>query len=145
MVVSDSQVTVSNSIVWYNTPRQIALRGNSDLSVTYCSVEGGWSDAGNLDTDPLFADMGHWADPDSPKTEVDPSQPNAIWVTGDYHLRSRTGRWDPQTQTWVQDNVTSPCVDTGDPAAPIGDEPMPHGGITNMGAYGGTAQASLGQ
>jgi len=38
--------------------------------------------------------------------------------------------------------VTSPCIDAGDPNSPIGYEPFPNGGIINMGAYGGTAQAS---
>jgi hypothetical protein len=39
--------------------------------------------------------------------------------------------------------VTSPCIDAGDPASPIGQEPFPNGGRINMGAYGGTAEASL--
>jgi hypothetical protein len=64
------------------------------------------------------------------------------WVDGDYHLKSQAGRWDSNSQTWVKDNVTSPCIDAGDPAAPIGDEPFPNGGIINIGAYGGTAEAS---
>lgn len=40
------------------------------------------------------------------------------------------------------DDVTSPCIDAGDPNSPVGDEPMPNGGRVNMGAYGGTAEAS---
>jgi len=43
----------------------------------------------------------------------------------------------------VIDDVTSPCLDAGDPNNPIGDEPFPNGWIINMGAYGGTAEASL--
>ena len=58
-------------------------------------------------------------------------------------MKSQAGRWDPNGQTWVQDNVTSPCIDKGDPVSPVGDEPIPNGGIINMGAYGGTAQASM--
>jgi len=42
----------------------------------------------------------------------------------------------------VQDDVTSPCIDAGDPSSPIGFEPFPNGGRINMGAYGGTAEAS---
>ncbi|MHC4569214.1 MAG: MBL fold metallo-hydrolase, partial [Planctomycetota bacterium] len=53
------------------------------------------------------------------------------------------GRWDSNSQTWVQDEVTSPCIDAGDPNSPIGDEPDPNGGIINIGAYGGTWQASM--
>ena len=40
------------------------------------------------------------------------------------------------------DDVTSLCIDAGDPNSPIGDEPFPNGGIINMGAYGGTGEAS---
>ncbi|MHC4740911.1 MAG: hypothetical protein ACYS8Z_03305 [Planctomycetota bacterium] len=39
------------------------------------------------------------------------------------------------------DEMTSPCIDAGDPMSPIGYEPFPNGGIINMGAYGGTAEA----
>ncbi|MGD2095402.1 MAG: hypothetical protein PVH77_10380 [Phycisphaerales bacterium] len=33
-------------------------------------------------------------------------------------------------------------VDAGDPNSPVGDEPLPNGGVINMGAYGGTREAS---
>ncbi|MFC1783802.1 hypothetical protein ACFL02_09505 [Planctomycetota bacterium] len=59
----------------------------------------------------------------------------------DYHLKSEAGRFDPN-QTWIIDNVTSPCIDAGDPVDGVGDEPQPHGDRINIGAYGGTAQAS---
>jgi hypothetical protein len=75
---------------------------------------------GNIDTDPLFAD------------------PN----NGDYHLKSQAGRFDPNRQSWVIDDVTSPCIDAGDPNSRIGTEPFPNGGVINMGAYGGTTEAS---
>jgi len=42
----------------------------------------------------------------------------------------------------VIDDVTSPCIDAGDPMTPIGLELFPNGGIINMGAYGETAEAS---
>ena len=65
-----------------------------------------------------------------------------FWVEGDYHLKSQAGRWDPNSQSWVIDDVTSPCIDAGDPNSPVALEPFPNGGIINMGAYGGTAEAS---
>jgi len=55
----------------------------------------------------------------------------------------QAGRWDPNSQTWIQDDVTSPCIDAGDPTSPVGDEPEPNGQRINMGAYGGTQEASL--
>jgi len=42
----------------------------------------------------------------------------------------------------VIDGITSPCIDAGDPSSPVEDEPEPNGGRINMGAYGGTAEAS---
>jgi parallel beta-helix repeat protein len=60
----------------------------------------------------------------------------------DYHLKSAAGRYDPNTETWVLDDVNSPCIDAGDPCDTIGVEPNPNGGRINIGAYGGTAEAS---
>jgi hypothetical protein len=57
-------------------------------------------------------------------------------------LQSQAGRWDPESQTWVVDDVTSPCIDAGDPSSLLGLESMPNGGIINLGAYGGTIEAS---
>jgi len=62
--------------------------------------------------------------------------------SGDYHLKSQAGRWDPNSQTWVQDYVSSPCIDSGNPGCPEANEPPPNGNRRNMGAYGGTAEAS---
>ncbi|MHC4184627.1 MAG: LamG domain-containing protein, partial [Planctomycetota bacterium] len=62
---------------------------------------------------------------------------------GDYHLKSERGRYWPEHDVWVLDDVTSPCVDGGDPNVNPSGEPMPNGGRINMGAYGGTAYASM--
>jgi len=91
----------------------------------------------SIDAEPCLVDPGHW-DPNGT-----PDYPNDDFpVEGDYHLKSQAGRWDPNGASWVQDDVTSPCVDAGDPDTPIGYEPFPSGGVINMGAYGGTAEAS---
>ena len=92
---------------------------------------------GNLEVDPCFVNPGYW---DGNGTESDPN--DDIYVPGDYHLRSQAGRWDAESQIWICDEVTSPCIDTGDPNSPIMYEPFPNGGRINMGAYGGTAEAS---
>jgi len=44
---------------------------------------------------------------------------------------------------WVFDDVTSPCIDAGDPASDWSEELSPNGSRINMGAYGGTPQASM--
>ena len=136
---SQCVMTVSNCILWGNTANrygpQISVKeifGYPIFSISYSDVEGGreqvdtnwWKSvnwgAGNIDTEPFFA----------------------YPVTGDYHLKSQAGRWEPSSQSWVQDDVTSPCLDAGNPQDPIGQEPFPNGGIINMGAYGGTTEAS---
>ncbi len=133
--------TVINCIIWdCPTPITLSDSSNTDiddrgshLTISYSDIEGGqdgisvsgsqstvtWG-AGNIDADPLFADI----------------------EQGDLHLRSEFGRWDPNALTWVFDDVTSPCIDAGDPNDPVADEPTPHGDRINLGAHGGTTQAS---
>jgi hypothetical protein len=136
-------VSVSNSIVWGNRPveePQIVRIGDLTVDIAYTDVEAGWEGLGNIDVDPLFAKAGYWNDNG---TEDDLS--DDLWIAGDYHLKSQAGRWNanpPSAGTWVQDDVTSPCIDAGHIASPIGYEPFPHGGVINMGAYGETAEAS---
>ncbi len=117
--VDDGNPTLRNCILWADVPNEIYVSSGS-VTATYCNIRGGWPGTGNIDADPCFAD------------------PNS----GDYHLKSRAGRWDANEARWVIDEVTSPCIDAGDPMTPIGLEPFPNGGIVNMGAYGGTAEAS---
>ena len=46
-------------------------------------------------------------------------------------------------QIWVYDGVTSPCIDKGNPGAPLGEEAAGENNVrVNMGAYGGTVEAS---
>ena len=138
--ISGGKPTITNSIIWANSPQEIADTQGT-FSVTYSDVQGGWAGEGNIDADPLFADPGYWTNANDPNIIVEPSDPNAVWVDGDYHLKSQAGRYDPNSQTWVLDDVTSPCIDAGDPGTPV-VEPLPNGGIINMGAYGGTVEAS---
>ena len=51
--VGDSSPVLANCILWGNTPDEIS-GGTPDI--TYSDVEGGWSDTGNIDEDPLFMD-----------------------------------------------------------------------------------------
>jgi len=130
----DSQnAIVKNSIVWDNSATEI----EGPAQVTYCDVKGGSPGEGNIDTDPCFAKPGCWAANGTPDDANDD-----FWVDGDYHLKSQAGRWDANEGRWVTDDVTSPCIDAGDPMSPIGLQPFPNGGIINMGAYGGTGEAS---
>lgn len=77
------------------------------------------SDAGNLfGQDPCFADA----------------------ANHDYHLKSQYGRWNGET--FVNDDVTSPCIDAGDPGYDYSNELMENGGRVNIGRYGNTSEAS---
>ncbi len=119
--INNSTSTITNSIIYFNGDGTLAaqLPGESS-TVTYSDVQGFGQNDGNIDADPLFADP----------------------VNNDYHLMSQAGRWDATTQSWIQDDISSPCIDAGDPNSDIGFEPNPNGSVINMGAYGGTAQAS---
>ncbi|WP_295392143.1 nitrous oxide reductase family maturation protein NosD [uncultured Thiodictyon sp.] len=115
-----STATVRNSVFWGNGT-DFYVRTGSSLSVTYSLSQQGWSGAGNLSQDPLFANP----------------------TTGDFHLRSRAGRYNPATASWVIDAEHSPAIDVGDPSAAFVNEPAPNGARVNLGAFGNTAQASL--
>ena len=120
VLMYSSSAVITNSIVWGNNREQVACYLDSNAEVSYSDIEGGYEGIGNIDADPCFADN----------------------VNGDYHLKSQAGRWDPNGGTWIMDDMTSPCIDVADPMSPIGYEPFPNGGIRNMGAYGGTTEAS---
>jgi hypothetical protein len=138
----NDQVTVVNCVFWNNWPKDVASEGDLLPGIHYSIVSGNWAGRGNIATNPLFAASGRWVDRDNPAVTVPANDPVAIWLLGDYHVQSQAGRWDPMTGLWLQDDVTSPCIDAGDPATPVGSEPSPNGGIINLGAYGGTAEAS---
>jgi len=142
LVHDDSSIAVTNSIFWNNRPAEILHRGSTRPFIRYCCVRGWWPDFGNIHADPLLIRPGAWVDPTDSAKNLTYDNPRAVWRDGDYHVQSQTGRWDPVLSSWVRDLVTSPAIDAGDPAGPVGQEPLPHGGIANMGVYGGTAEAS---
>ena len=95
---------------------------------------------GNIEVDPCFVDAGHW---DLNHTPGDPN--DDFFVEGDYHLRSRVGRWDSARLRWVKDETHSLCIDAGDPYWAYEQEAWPHGRRANLGVYGDTVEASLSQ
>ncbi|MGA2915191.1 MAG: right-handed parallel beta-helix repeat-containing protein [Sedimentisphaerales bacterium] len=119
--ISDDQIKIDNSNI---------QGGKGGISNYMNEGEIIWGD-GNIDTDPCF---------------VDP-------CNGDYHLKSEGWRWDTDTNQWTWDNVTSRCIDAGNPGYSLGDEPttlsvdpLHRFGVNkriDMGAYGGTAEASM--
>jgi hypothetical protein len=142
VVLMNTDAALVNSIVRSNTPYGVLSLGTSHSSIRYCDIRGGWPEMDNLNAEPLFARRGLWVDPADPNRILDPEEEQAVWTAGDYHLQSQAGRWDPAICQWVQDEASSPCLDRGDPATPVEYEPAPNGGRLNLGAYGGTTQAS---
>jgi hypothetical protein len=111
-----SDPNISNCIFWNNTYVDL-----DDCETRYSCIEDGSNGAGNISEDPRFADANN----------------------GDYRLLSERGRYWPEHNIWVLDDVTSPCIDTGDPTINPSNERMPNGGRINMGAYGDTLYASM--
>ena len=125
-----SAPTLANCILWGNTaPTDPQI--NSSATVSFSDVQDGYPGLGNIDIDPCFVD----AD------------------ANDYHLKSEGWRWDVVRQRWTYDDVTSRCIDAGNPGSPLGDEllsvpddPDNEWGQNlriDMGAFGGTAEASI--
>jgi predicted outer membrane repeat protein len=160
-----SILEITNCIMW-DGPDGIWNNDGSAIRVNYSDIEGGeascydpcdmieWG-VGNIDVDPYFVEVGKWVDANDSNTVVEPNGPNAVWVDGDYHLKSEGWRLDMNFDSprWRYDYVTSRCIDAGNPGSPLGGElltiPGDPGHIwgenlrINMGAYGGTPQASM--
>jgi len=143
LYLCDSNAVLLNCIVWDNLPYQIAVACGLDPNITFSDVQDTWPGQGNIDIAPCFAELGYWEDANNPNIAVEPSGANAVWVGGDYHLKSQAGRWDPYSASWLIDDVTSLCIDAGEANSDWTAELWPHGKRINMGAYGGTQQASM--
>ncbi len=142
LLIYDSNVTIVNSILWGNYA-EVSVVSGSLPSIIYSDIQGGWPGTGDMDEPPFFAEPGYWARIDTPDVQAEPSDPDAVWIDGDYHLLSEFGRCLPGQGEWVLDEVTSVCIDSGHPSNSFGEELSPNGGLINMGAYGGTPQASV--
>ena len=137
-IANHSSIPVTNSIIAFNAEAGLA-GGNSGYVISGYNnvfsnlVENYNSNVrernGDISTKPWFAEIGFWS--------------GTVWHEGDYHLMSSIGRWIPATKSWVADPIDSLCLDAGNPNSPFLDEPYPNGGRLNLGAYGGTAEASM--
>ena len=142
ILLLNSHPTIHNSILWNDLSTEILSLGLSEPNVMYCTVAGNWPGTGNLSDNPLLATPGIWVDPTDLNGILDPFDPNAIFMVGDYHLLSESGRWDPMTTTWTTDEASSTAIDAAAPGGIWILEPQPNGGRRNQGVYGGTTQAS---
>jgi hypothetical protein len=121
-VEAQSVVELKDSVLWDNGGVDFFVDGTSTVTATYTLTEEPLEGTGNLSIDPLFADP----------------------ASGDFHVLSTQGRYDPQSGTFVTDEVDSPTIDAGDPESPYDAEPGPNGLRVNLGHTGNTAEASMG-
>ncbi|MHC4154631.1 MAG: right-handed parallel beta-helix repeat-containing protein [Planctomycetota bacterium] len=113
---------IRNCIVWSNFPDQIV--DQEYPRVCHTDVQGGWPGEGNIDLEPCFVEPGYWADVNDPNIVLEPNDPNAVWIDGDYHLLAG-----------------SPCINAGDPNFAAGSnetdidgQPRVFAGRVDMGA-----------
>ncbi|KPK74647.1 MAG: hypothetical protein AMJ79_13525 [Phycisphaerae bacterium SM23_30] len=158
-----SSDTIINCILWDNLrdadgafggpfmDESAQIRFSEEGKIIYCCVPGGTGNLeglGNIDEEPLFVKPGYW---NRNYTLNDPN--DDFWVEGDYHLQSIGWRWNAAYHRWDFDEVTSRCIDAGNPGFTLREEllsvPLDPGNIwgenlrINMGAYGGTGEASM--
>jgi parallel beta-helix repeat protein len=126
------QTIVRNNIISNSIGYGINNRGGSEhtficnYNTLYNNGQGDYHDASSttdIYVNPLFVAA----------TGTDP-------VAVDFHIKSEDGHWSGSG--WINDSVTSPCIDQGDPSSDFTSEPSYNGGRVNIGAYGNTAQAS---
>ena len=145
--LGNAQDNVFKNCVINNAPYLFRIRGNSvgntmknSIVANVSSFKYTYSGAtGNLDIIySNFYNNGFDMPSGTGNMEVNPLFANS--VNSDFHLKSQYGRWSGSA--WVDDIVTSSCIDTGDPSDDYSNEPLPNGSRINMGAYGNTTEAS---
>ena len=86
---------------------------------------------------PLWEDVDGSSEIPQAKTDLGASQ-----ALNYYHLKSKEGRWDSSSSSWVKDLVDSPCIDAGVTTSTYSNEPSPNGNRVNIGAFGNSDTAS---
>lgn len=136
--VIENNIISSNSAGYgiYTLPNSMpVIRYNDVWDNEFNNYGGELSDQtginGNISADPNFVDQ----------------------QNDDYHLKSNGWRWDATRNRWHWDDITSRCIDAGNPGYDLASEtitvPDDPNGLwaenirINMGAYGGTEEASL--
>ena len=127
---------VTNSAIWDNFGVQMAAAGASasamgmefgslemDSFVVNPNIDASYSNIQIFDSDGFYVPDAVW--PGEGNINKVPLFVNPFDWPYDFHLQN-----------------TSPCVNAGDPFADYSSEPAPNGGRINIGAYGGTGEAT---
>ncbi|MHC4157838.1 MAG: right-handed parallel beta-helix repeat-containing protein [Planctomycetota bacterium] len=83
MYCDEATVTMTNCILWDNSPTEITEGPGGNATVTYCDIQGGWPGEGNIEADPCFADANN----------------------GDYHLLTDSRCIDAGTDAGVYTDI----------------------------------------
>lgn len=122
VILNGSFATIRNSIFWNSKGDiNLGIRGDTTLAAfntSYTLTNEICEGAGNISGNPLF------------------------YAEDDFHLQSRSGRWDNNISDWVIDTQNSPALDAGDPNDDASKEPHKSTRI-NLGCYGNTKEASI--
>jgi hypothetical protein len=132
--ISTCTINLADSIVYADGGRCYFSGGFDVFSSTYSDF---FATGGDLGLIPDSTSLNRY-----PRF-VDLLGPDGVLGTADddVHLQSIAGSW--HGSSWSVNLGTSPCLDTGDPAADYSNEPMPNGGRIEMGFYANMTEASL--
>ncbi len=121
-----SDPIIEHCILWDNSDHDLLGVGGRFSCIQRIDQAHG---AGNLSQNPIFAE---------------PNQGDYFLRSfeRDYHLQSSGGRYSSDHASWISDKQTSPCISAGDPNTPFAEQSLSYSSGVNMGAYGGTIQAS---
>jgi len=142
-----SQLALSNSVVHAHTPGRYAVlveqlsqvRGDYNIYWTPGLAELGRVGDYALNFTSLAAWQKYWqADADS--AVLDPDFADAY--AGNFYLKSKAGRFNPDPGSFVSDAETSWAIDFGDPLRSVGQESTPNGDRMNVGPQGALFSAS---
>jgi hypothetical protein len=94
--IHDGRGAINNCVIYGNESGDSSVLSMSSVP-SYSCVQGGSPGVGCIDSDPCFIEPGYWGDANDPNIIVEPNEPNAVWIDGDYHLPA-----------------VSPCIDAAD-------------------------------
>lgn len=138
--------TVTNTIIWGSTIADVALVEGAPTQYSHSCVQSGtYVSKVTLSLDESVEDSDEFALEGEGIISQGAGCDDPMFVDPeglDFHLMSTAGHWDVEAEDFVEDEVTSPCIDMGDPDSDVGDEPDPNGGRIDLGHTGGTAEAS---
>ncbi len=137
MLVSNCILSVTNARPVYAEEAQTAnVSGDNNLY----GLAPGATLATNAFEKVVYANLSQWQSKNRDQRSLVADPLFVDPASGDFHLQSRGGYWN--RTNWAVSPQTSWAIDAGPGTEAVTNESAPNGGRINLGAYGGTAQAS---